>query len=126
MLESGTTFGRWVVLHMARARDGFRYWRCRCLCGIEREIPESNLVRGQSKSCGCLRNEPRLGPGVSAFNRLLRNYRSNARKRKIQFVLTREEFKTLVQSPCHYCGRPPSKFKKLGAIEGNLLIFIQV
>ena len=31
------------------------YWLCKCDCGNEIIAPSSNLVRGNTKSCGCLR-----------------------------------------------------------------------
>jgi len=36
-------------------RDAF--WRCRCVCGVERNVRGINLLQGISRSCGCLRQE---------------------------------------------------------------------
>jgi len=58
----GKTFGRWTVLHVVGYRlvisKGKRqrhwYWLCRCECGTEKMVSQSNLQRGDSQSCGCL------------------------------------------------------------------------
>jgi hypothetical protein len=33
------------------------YWLCRCKCGKKKEIMGDKLRRGETKSCGCLRDE---------------------------------------------------------------------
>jgi hypothetical protein len=58
----GQQFGRWTVLSETepRTRPGgsvARYWNCRCICGVEKEIAQNSLVSGGSLSCGCLRTE---------------------------------------------------------------------
>lgn len=59
---TGQRFERLVVLAAAPSRmkpNGKyqRYWRCRCDCGAEIEVPTGNLQYGNTKSCGCLRKE---------------------------------------------------------------------
>lgn len=51
-------YGRWTVI----ADKGYNKSRhklllCRCDCGTERIIQESNLKGGRTRSCGCLRKE---------------------------------------------------------------------
>lgn len=48
----GQRFHNWTVLRVGLGR---RKWVCKCICGIEREVNESNLIRGQTKSCGCVK-----------------------------------------------------------------------
>lgn len=43
----------WTVIEEAPRRYKLRYWRCRCLCGTEKDVAQHSLVTGQSKSCGC-------------------------------------------------------------------------
>lgn len=54
---AGMKIGSWSVLERSNrsSKDGVPYWRCKCECGTEREVLESSLVRGRSKSCGCSR-----------------------------------------------------------------------
>ncbi|MDD4851414.1 MAG: transcriptional regulator [Gemmiger sp.] len=51
---AGQTFGRWQMLGETRFRKGRKQCLCRCTCGTERYVDESNLLTGKSRSCGCL------------------------------------------------------------------------
>ena len=48
----GKEFGDWTVLKQADYVNGSRYWLCRCSCGVIKAIPERHLLKGNSKSCG--------------------------------------------------------------------------
>jgi hypothetical protein len=48
----GQTFGKWMVLSFSKEESSFFYWKCRCSCGIEKDVLENNLISGKSKSCG--------------------------------------------------------------------------
>lgn len=49
-------FGRLTVLSRAdNNKQGNTRWLCRCTCGVEKVVRSSDLQRGDSKSCGCLR-----------------------------------------------------------------------
>lgn len=50
---------RWSKLGPSKLVGDKRYLFCKCSCGIERWISESNLKRGESRSCGCLKIELR-------------------------------------------------------------------
>jgi hypothetical protein len=56
---TGQQFGQWTVIAYAPIRSRTVFWRCRCTCGVEKEVSSGSLKTGQSKSCGC-RNIPRL------------------------------------------------------------------
>lgn len=43
----------WKVIGEAPPKLGRRRVRCRCVCGREREVYESALRAGRSRSCGC-------------------------------------------------------------------------
>lgn len=53
---TGRTFGRWLVECEDESRPG--YWICTCSCMLHtrRSVVGSNLTRGISRSCGCLRD----------------------------------------------------------------------
>lgn len=48
-IKDGDVFGEWVVL---KAYSSSGKSLCRCACGVEKEVYNSNLVRGLSTSCG--------------------------------------------------------------------------
>lgn len=50
----GRRFGRLTVLSFDGNRGGKYYWRCQCDCGREAVVAQTNLLRGRTKSCGCL------------------------------------------------------------------------
>lgn len=56
---TGQRFGRLVVLHLgSRARrGGDPYWLCECTCKTQKEILSKSLLRGLTRSCGCLQKE---------------------------------------------------------------------
>jgi hypothetical protein len=56
---SGQTFGRLRVLkpHPKRNHEGRICWECRCDCGREAIVCGHNLMKGTTRSCGCLRNQ---------------------------------------------------------------------
>ena len=57
----GQTFGRWHVLAYAGQTQKGRQslWECECTCGTCKTIRGDKLVRGESRSCGCLATELR-------------------------------------------------------------------
>lgn len=52
---TGQQFGEWTVLKRA---DNGKY-TCKCACGIVKDIYKKSLINGDSKSCGCKREERR-------------------------------------------------------------------
>lgn len=56
-VEPGQQFGRLTVVAEVGAKGG-RYWAlCHCECGDSKEVSIDNLVRGHTRSCGCLVKE---------------------------------------------------------------------
>ena len=51
----GRVFGRLEVTHRF-ATVGTK-WVCRCKCGAEKVVTANRLLRGNDKSCGCLKRE---------------------------------------------------------------------
>ena len=65
-LKPGQVFGRLTVLEEAPAPTEYitykgLWYRCRCQCGNETVVRRSSLVRGDTRSCGCLRRENSSG-----------------------------------------------------------------
>jgi len=55
----GKVFDRWTVKSLSdkRASGGSLKWICVCECGTEKAVKSSDLIRGASRSCGCLQME---------------------------------------------------------------------
>lgn len=57
----GQRFGRLVAREpVAKNNRGAVLWLCDCDCGLDAVIPSDCLIRGASKSCGCLNHEVQL------------------------------------------------------------------
>ena len=58
---TGQRFGRWVVLgegkHRYWGKYRILYWKCRCDCGIMKDVNGQTLRNGESTSCGCYHYE---------------------------------------------------------------------
>ena len=52
------------------------------------------------------------GNSKGGFNTLYNTYRFMAKKRNLEFQLTKEEFAELTKENYWYCGRPPSQIRK--------------
>lgn len=56
---TGRKFGKWLVIEEAESRRYGkrqalrRFWKCRCECGVEREVLQSSLTNGNTQGCGC-------------------------------------------------------------------------
>lgn len=44
----------WTPIRFVERAKGWDVWLCRCRCGTERRILWEKVIRGQTKSCGCL------------------------------------------------------------------------
>jgi hypothetical protein len=54
---AGRRFGRLVAIRKVNSVRGHAIWRCRCDCGNECDKRGAMLLRGTTKSCGCLQLE---------------------------------------------------------------------
>lgn len=58
-VKIGDRYGKWVVVDKAvnQSDPQHKYFRCKCDCGNEKVVRDRSLLRGTSRSCGCLRRE---------------------------------------------------------------------
>lgn len=99
------------------------WWECLCECGKLHNVVSHSLVTGQTKSCGCkagiLYSEKKTKDNnESVINTLYSSYQSHAKKLKIDFLLTNNEFKIFIQDSCYYCGASQSNIRKLKSLTG--------
>lgn len=120
---AGIKVGRLLVLQRAGStRFGQAQWLCQCECGQQTIVSGQCLRIRQTKSCGCLKTEAAkrniklaknsrtLPPGNGHFNVIYNRYRNDAKRSNREFALTIEEFRTLTQQDCYYCGQSPRPF----------------
>lgn len=56
--QGGDKFWRWtLIVPSGKTKSSNLKWSCHCDCGTAREVVESSLKNGGSKSCGCLNRE---------------------------------------------------------------------
>lgn len=53
----GNRYGRLVAKEYVGIKNHNSLWLCKCDCGNESIVYYSNLIRGTTKSCGCIFNE---------------------------------------------------------------------
>lgn len=102
-----------------------RRFECICECGKTTNPTKEKVLKGATRSCGCMQIEMRnslgktrmLAYGVSASNQVFSVYKKTAKKRGYEFSLTKEYFLDLITKPCIYCG--DNSKNKLQKMDGN-------
>jgi hypothetical protein len=105
-------------------------WRCVCDCGKEVVIPTASLIAGNTRSCGCLRDEQfsriahrgrwALPEGECARNNLYCSYAKGAAKRAMVWELSRENFQKMISDNCYYCGLPPQNITRYQHVKSQI------
>ena len=114
----GTKYGKLKVLekaepHQINGKNHSNKWKCECECGKMIVRVTSSLIRNKDNKEYCCGDPAcKFERGIAAFNQLLSTYKRVAKKKKIEFSLSNDEFKSLTSSPCVYCLTPPSTTKK--------------
>ena len=112
---TGKRFGWLLVLEYAytkvySGKHYKAYWKCRCDCGVHKNINAQSLMHGYSKSCGCRQHEAqKLQKGEAAFNCLYTDYKTGAVKRGYEFLLSKDDFRVITKQDCFYCGTKPEQ-----------------
>ena len=125
--EVGNSHGRLLVLRRAENTKHKKIrWLCRCNCGNEVAVLGDNLRNGNTKSCGCLRNERvrevcALPEGMASFNAMIRTMKRSAERRGYKWQLTNEQIGCLTKQPCYYCGTKPSQALGIERFNGDYI-----
>jgi len=53
----GKSFGELTVISFVKTHKGHSYWVCSCSCGSPALVTSCNLVKGNSRTCGCSKKE---------------------------------------------------------------------
>lgn len=112
----GAIFGKLTLVEPCGLKKLRDKWRCLCECGNEVELYRTRLARGCVNSCGCV---PRIYRNrglerkktADCFSGMFSSYIKGASARKIEFLLTLDQAKSIFESKCYYCGTSPQKKK---------------
>ncbi len=65
-------FGKLTALQkIGKDKKGYNIWECGCACGNTHQVASYLLIRGATKSCGCLPKGRKLGSGNGGKSSLL-------------------------------------------------------
>ena len=111
-LEIGETKGKLTIEQIIPGESGKHgYVICSCICGGERKIRVDEFRKENQngcKSCG-------KGFYFKFENKLFNDYITRCKYKNLEFNLTFEEFKKLINSNCFYCNVLPKLHKhKIG------------
>ncbi len=122
----GERFGHWTVEARADDQGGEVCWQCRCDCGQPGVVSGYQLRKAESTQCvTCGKKEGgkarSLPNGGGARNQTLLAAKTGAKDRGLAWDLDDDTFDLLSQSPCHYCGCPPSNIAKGVGVAGDFI-----
>lgn len=66
---TGNRFGRLVALEVAPRGKSDSMWWCTCDCGGKKAVNTQNLLRGVTRSCGCLQREESSRRAIRLFTK---------------------------------------------------------
>ena len=97
----GEVFTHLTVLKKDPIKTGHHTrWICKCGCGKEKSVLQSHLLRGNTRSCGCLQkrrgaahpNSKMIGEmSGHKWAQLKRNSSHRMRRKKLAFTITHQE-----------------------------------
>jgi hypothetical protein len=99
----GQVIGQWTVLGYAGIIKNNSYWRCKCLCGVEKNVKAQYLIGGTSNKCQTCAIPKRKNVTDTIPNHYWRYVISNANKRNIQVLVSVEECYQLLQKQNYKC-----------------------
>lgn len=125
----GVQFNSWTVVG---AGSKSKYWLCKCVCGVVKDVDQTHLKNGASKCCGCLYKGP-IQHGGAANGKETKLYRiwKNIKQRCLnpsneKFHVYGGAGKTICDEWKHnfeafklHMGEPPSPLHSVDRIEND-------
>lgn len=106
----GKRFGKGIVIrfvgHIIRGKVSSRpacQWELQCDCGTIYKCISENLLSGTTASCGCQRKSFHNTCNGKFISTYLKNIKSDARRRGLEFKLTREQLETSLHFQHYKC-----------------------
>jgi len=84
----------------------------KCSCGTIFKVQWDAVKNLKSKSCGHIHKFYYTDPYDCDVRGLYVRYRARAKKDNREFTITQDEFRSLIVSPCSYCGIKPSQIHR--------------
>lgn len=111
---TGQRFGKLTVKEELPHTEKQYKYKCFCDCGNTIVAKAGNLKSGKVKSCECLKHQKAANRIDNREDAILRREYSSIRKRNRKFadsnnLIDFEEFKSITNSPCYFCGIIGSK-----------------
>lgn len=105
--REGMVIGKLTVLSEHRVEGEDAIWKVHCECGTEKWVNVAKVLyhfkQLGAASCGCSRIKYEL----PAARLRWQAYKSGAKKRKIDFDLSFDDFMLITAQVCSYCGSEP-------------------
>lgn len=110
-INVGDKFNKLTIVEFIGHQNNHRTFKAICECGNFTIVKGTHLVQENIKSCGCLFLERiTKKEGHRAFTYLFTRNKRNAISRDLDFNLTFEQFISIINQNCFYCGIEPQKF----------------
>ena len=105
----GQFFGDWCVIDdlPVKNQKGYYFYKCKCVCGTERLVVNSNLKKGISTNCGCkIKGKPAHNfQGIGDLSqKYFRRLEKGALNRNIIFEIDKEYSYSLFKGKCSISG----------------------
>lgn len=136
LIKKNQIFGNWEVLGESernKIKNKIKYYKCRCSCGVEKDVRAESLKNGLSTSCGCrrLKRRKELNVGAEFGSWMIMNSKFNVSKNDMYYYLQCRkcgekiegyhlELYKIMKKTCS-CNLGPQGFKK-GTRYGNWVI----
>ncbi len=105
------TFGYLVALEKDGKKGDYIAWKCLCYCGNTTTVSSNSLVRGLTRSCGCMQRKKPLprprSPSKEKYAHLYYGAKTRAKKLGIEFSLKLGELD--IPETCPVLGIPMEK-----------------
>jgi len=94
MIEIDAEIGKWKVISQSFLKKKNLYYKCRCICGVEKDVRSSHLLDGSTTNCGCCKasgKKSKLWRGYGEISKQKFNFIGySAKYRNIEFDITIE------------------------------------
>ena len=129
----GRKFGRLTaVKDVGKNKWGNRLWLCHCDCGNEITVAATYLIKGEARSCGCLKKERDILQAEDLtgrkFGRLTVICRAKNKKNRVMWLCKCDCGNKIIADPNHLksghttscgCVQRESNKKRIGDIDGS-------